>query len=79
MEKITNIEDLRGYLKDNIEDGALFKIENAEQDPNAFENFQEGFESGYANAYANLLSLIDEEFATEWKQRNSDHKEETSA
>lgn len=79
MKEITNIEDLKEFLKDNIVEEALFTEERTEGDKEGFENYQRGFESGYSNAYANLLATIDEEFRVEWAQRNTDYETETIA
>lgn len=71
MEKINNLEDLRIYLKDNINSDFLFIKED--DNANAFDNFQNGFESGYSNSYANLLCLLDPEFKTQFDSKNANN------
>lgn len=71
MEKINNLEDLRTYLKDNINSDFLFIKED--DNANAFDNFQNGFESGYSNSYANLLCLLDPEFKTQFDSKNANN------
>lgn len=71
MEKINNLEDLRIYLKDNINSDFLFIKED--DNASAFDNFQNGFESGYSNSYANLLCLLDPEFKTQFDSKNANN------